>query len=58
MCFSNGAIAAKLSGAGGGGFLFLFVPFDKKFEVILCLKEIGGEVMNLTLAMNGAEAWT
>ena len=58
LSFKFGATAVKLSGAGGGGFFFLFVPFDKKYEVSMRLKAIGGDVLNLSIIMNGAEAWS
>ena len=34
-----GAIGGKISGAGGGGFLLLYVPRDKQNKVRIALKE-------------------
>ena len=40
----NGGKAAKISGAGGGGFMMIIVNPTKKFELIEALKKKGGTV--------------
>lgn len=37
---SAGALGGKLLGAGGGGFLLLFVPFERRSDVLATLKEL------------------
>ncbi|MBV9120161.1 MAG: GHMP kinase, partial [Chloroflexi bacterium] len=39
-----GAIGGKLSGAGGGGFMFLYCPFDRKAAVSERLTQLGADV--------------
>ena len=34
----NGATAAKISGAGGGGHMVLFTEFEKRHELITAFK--------------------
>ena len=34
-----GAVSGKLSGAGGGGFMMLYVPTEKRMDVMRCLQQ-------------------
>lgn len=52
-----GALAGKVSGAGGGGFMWFFVPAEKRMSVIRTLTEFGGYVSNCHFTKNGAQAW-
>lgn len=52
-----GALAGKLSGAGGGGFMLFFVPPDKRIEVSSRLARFGGQVSNCHFTKHGADAW-
>ena len=52
-----GAIAGKVSGAGGGGFLMLMVPPEKKMAVIRALETLPGKVMPFQFTERGAHAW-
>jgi len=53
-----GAIGGKLLGAGGGGYLLLFVPFDRKKEVSRKLEEKGGKIVPFNFEFNGCRTWT
>ena len=53
-----GAIAGKVSGAGGGGFMWFFVDIEKRMDVRLVLERFGGEVSNVTFTKTGAESWS
>ena len=53
----SGALAGKVSGAGGGGFMWFFVPTEKRMEVIRTLNSFGGQVSNCHFTKNGAQAW-
>lgn len=55
---SNGGKAAKISGAGGGGFMMIIVDPTKRFELIEALKEKGGLVFKTMIVEKGTEAWT
>ena len=52
-----GALAGKVSGAGGGGFMWFFVPAEKRMNVINALNDFGGQVSNCHFTKHGAQAW-
>lgn len=52
-----GALAGKVSGAGGGGFVMLMVEPTRKKEVISALKELDGFVMPFQFTEGGAHGW-
>lgn len=52
-----GALAGKISGAGGGGFIWFFVPPEKKMTVIRALQEYSGQLSNCHFTSNGCQAW-
>ncbi|HIJ96529.1 MAG TPA: dehydrogenase [Desulfuromonadales bacterium] len=52
-----GALAGKVSGAGGGGFMMFFVPPDKRMDVVRALHGFEGQVSNCHFTSNGAQAW-
>ena len=52
-----GALAGKVSGAGGGGFMWFFVPTERRMDVIRTLKGFGGQVSNCHFTKLGAQAW-
>lgn len=52
-----GALAGKVSGAGGGGFMWFFVPTEKRMEVVRTLNGFGGQVSNCHFTKHGTQAW-
>lgn len=52
-----GADAAKISGAGGGGFMMFMAQPGKRADVIRVLKEEGGEIFPAHFTKAGAETW-
>jgi D-glycero-alpha-D-manno-heptose-7-phosphate kinase len=52
-----GALAGKVSGAGGGGFMMFFVPPDKRMDVIRVLNGFEGQVSNCHFTKHGALGW-
>ena len=52
-----GALAGKVSGAGGGGFIMFFVDPTKKKAVIDALKNLDGLTMNFNFTDGGAHGW-
>jgi D-glycero-alpha-D-manno-heptose-7-phosphate kinase len=54
---SAGALAGKVSGAGGGGFMMFFVPPEKRMDVIRKLNRFEGQVSNCHFTKHGTQAW-
>lgn len=52
-----GASAGKVSGAGGGGFMWFFVPTERRMDVIRALGKMGGQVSNCHFTQHGTQAW-
>ncbi len=54
---SNGAIGGKISGAGGGGFMFFICEYDRKHIVADKLTELGVEIVNYNFDKYGLQTW-
>lgn len=54
---NSGALAGKVSGAGGGGFMMFYVPFNKRINLINGLKKYDGSVSNCHFTNQGCQAW-
>jgi len=52
-----GALAGKVSGAGGGGFMMFVVDPEKKLNVINALKQFDGRVMPFHFSEGGCHGW-
>jgi D-glycero-alpha-D-manno-heptose-7-phosphate kinase len=52
-----GALAGKVSGAGGGGFMMFFVPTEKHMNVVRSLGKFDGQVSNCHFTKYGTQAW-
>jgi len=57
VAFANGALAGKVSGAGGGGFLMFIVPPEDRLGVINALDAAGGEAGPVKFTDRGCETW-
>ncbi len=49
----NGATGGKVSGAGGGGFMFFYCPGNTRNSVIKALKEFGGQAKRYEFTAKG-----
>lgn len=54
---SAGARAGKISGAGGGGFMFFLVDPPSRASVEQSLKTFGGNILNCHFTSTGAHSW-
>jgi D-glycero-alpha-D-manno-heptose-7-phosphate kinase len=52
-----GALAAKLSGAGGGGFSMFFARPEERSSVVERLLRSGGQVYPVSFTGTGAQHW-
>lgn len=55
----NGALGGKISGAGGGGFMFFYCPGITRYQVIRALNALNiGQVCPFEFSKNGLTTWT
>jgi D-glycero-alpha-D-manno-heptose-7-phosphate kinase len=54
---AHGAFAAKVSGAGGGGFIMLLVDPERRMQLVTRLAEEPGRVLACRFMDKGAESW-
>lgn len=54
----NGALAGKVSGAGGGGFIFFFVHPENRFRLTSALNDADGHATSVKFTEGGCETWT
>ena len=53
-----GATGGKISGAGGGGFMFFYCPGNTRYKVIDALSHFGGQAKRYDFTRNGLETWS
>ena len=53
-----GATGGKISGAGGGGFMFFYCPELKRYAVETALQAFGGNVKRYEFTKEGLRTWT
>ena len=58
FALDNGAESAKISGAGGGGFMMIYCNPCRKVALIRALKEKQGMVLTPSFTETGTQAWT
>jgi D-glycero-alpha-D-manno-heptose-7-phosphate kinase len=54
----NGATGGKISGAGGGGFMFFYCPGTARNRVVEALSEFGGQTKRYEFTTKGLTTWT
>jgi D-glycero-alpha-D-manno-heptose-7-phosphate kinase len=52
-----GAYGGKVSGAGGGGFMFFAVDPEKRIKLINTLGRFSGYVLNFHFSDHGCQGW-
>ena len=52
-----GALGGKLLGAGGGGFLLMFCPYNVRHVVAARMEAAGGQVADWNFELRGAQSW-
>jgi D-glycero-alpha-D-manno-heptose-7-phosphate kinase len=53
----HGALGGKILGAGGGGYLLVYSPFDRKHIIAEALEKHGGQVVEFTFDFHGLTTW-
>lgn len=57
VAFAHGARAAKVSGAGGGGFMMFLCSPEQRIDLTRALLKQGGSVMDFHFTQQGATSW-
>lgn len=52
-----GAVSGKITGAGGGGYMILYCPFDRKHKVAQKLKDLGCTITDFAFEPLGLQTW-
>lgn len=55
---AHGATGGKISGAGGGGFMFFYCPAVTKIKVARAIENLGGSVQPFKFTQIGLTTWT
>ena len=53
----HGALGGKILGAGGGGYLLLYCPFEKKHIIAKELEKVGGQLVGFGFENKGLQIW-
>ena len=57
VAMKAGAIAGKVSGAGGGGFVIFMVEPTKRVQVMRALNQLNGHVVDFQFSEGGTHGW-
>ncbi len=52
-----GARGGKVTGAGGGGYMLLYVDFERRHKVVEAMEAMGATASGFSFARQGARAW-
>jgi D-glycero-alpha-D-manno-heptose-7-phosphate kinase len=59
IAMDNGALGGKISGAGGGGFMFFYCPGNTRYLVVDALNKLGlGKTLPFEFCKKGLTTWT
>jgi len=57
LALSKGALGGKILGAGGGGYLLLYCPYNKKHLIAAELERLGGQITHFSFENQGLVTW-
>jgi D-glycero-alpha-D-manno-heptose-7-phosphate kinase len=52
-----GALGGKISGAGGGGYMFFYCPNNSKYDVAKALDDLGAQAIDFSFDLDGMQSW-
>jgi D-glycero-alpha-D-manno-heptose-7-phosphate kinase len=52
-----GALGGKISGAGGGGYMFFYCPNETKYDVAEALEKLGAQAVDFSFDLQGMQTW-
>ena len=57
LALSKGALGGKILGAGGGGYLLLYCPYNRKHIVAREMEKLGGQITPFSFENQGLATW-
>jgi D-glycero-alpha-D-manno-heptose-7-phosphate kinase len=57
LAIRNGALGGKITGAGGGGYMFFYCQFGKKHLIADALEKAGAKVVSFNFDYGGLQTW-
>lgn len=54
---NKGALGGKILGAGGGGYLLLYCPYNRKHIIAAELEKVGGQITPFSFENQGLSTW-
>lgn len=57
LAMDNGALAGKVSGAGGGGFMMFFVRPENRHSLVSALQAAGADASPVSFTHHGCQSW-
>ena len=57
VAMASGAVAGKVSGAGGGGFAMLMVDPVRRLDVVRALNALDGRTVDFSFTEGGCHGW-
>lgn len=52
-----GALGGKITGAGGGGYMFFYCPFGTRHHVAAAIEKHGAQVVDFSFEFRGLQTW-
>jgi D-glycero-alpha-D-manno-heptose-7-phosphate kinase len=52
-----GALGGKITGAGGGGYMFLYCPYETQAAITERLENLGAERVSYSFVLHGMQSW-
>jgi D-glycero-alpha-D-manno-heptose-7-phosphate kinase len=57
LAMDRGALGGKVTGAGGGGYMLFYCPFNRRHLVAEALMKLGMTVSEISFDLNGLRTW-
>jgi D-glycero-alpha-D-manno-heptose-7-phosphate kinase len=52
-----GALGGKITGAGGGGYMFFYCPFGRRHHVAAAVEKHGAQIVDFSFEFRGLQTW-
>jgi D-glycero-alpha-D-manno-heptose-7-phosphate kinase len=57
LAMASGALGGKVTGAGGGGYMLFYCPFNRRHHVAEALMKLGISVSEISFDLSGLRTW-